>query len=159
MPDVHVDSVIFQYPFFLFVFIIYFLLFFSLHFCNHFAFANLFKVNCILGSLICLYVFPPSASVGFKTFPTTQSVKKKKTPISLVFSGDEFALFWLWKCWCCLDCFGLFQQILFSGVKLLISRCVGFISTGFRFSCLVAINLELGLPLGSNFKFVTVNVC
>lgn len=83
MPDVHVDSVIFQYPFFLFVFIIYFLLFFSLHFCNHFAFANSFKVNCILGSLICLYVFPPSASVGFKTFPTTQSVKKKKTQSAL----------------------------------------------------------------------------
>lgn len=107
---------------------------------------------------VCMF-FPPSASVGFKTFPTTQSVKKKQKTISLVFSGDEFALFWLWKCWCCLDCFGLFQQILFSGVKLLISRCVGFFSTGFRFSCLVATNLELGLSLGSNFKFVAVNVC
>ena len=33
------------------------------------------------------------------------------------------------KCWCCLDCFGLFlctEWILFSGVKLLISRCVFF---------------------------------
>lgn len=158
MPDVHVDSVIFQYPFFLFVFIIYFLLFFPCIFAItlHLQIRSRSTAFLVLW-FVCMF-FPPSASVGFKTFPTTQSVKKKQT-ISLVFSGDEFALFWLWKCWCCLDCFGLFQQILFSGVKLLISRCVGFFSTGFRFSCLVAINLELGLSLGSNFKFVTVNVC
>lgn len=61
------------------------------------------------------------------------------------------------KCWCCLDCFGLFlctEWILFSGVKLLISRCVFFLpdsgSPAF-YSTAVAWD-----SLGAEFKFITV---
>lgn len=43
MPDVHVDSMVVQYPFFYVLFLVYV----SLYFCSHFTFDNLLKVSCI----------------------------------------------------------------------------------------------------------------
>lgn len=127
MPDVHVDSMIFQYSFFQFFFSP--LVFVSLHFCNHFAFENSFKVNCILGSLICLFVLSVSFS-WLSNLPNHLKYKKNKKQSALFSVVMNLLCFDYDKCWCCLDCFELFlctQQILFSGVNFLISRCVFFL--------------------------------
>lgn len=139
MPDVHVDSMIFQYSYFFCSFLLlFFYKLFYLYFCSHFTFDSLFKVNCIFDSLICLFFFVSLSWFGISTNQLRCFLLKKKNP-SLFFSGIEYALFWLWQVLVLFGLFWLFlctEWVLFSGVKLLISRCVLF-SSGFRFSCLV----------------------
>lgn len=124
MPDVHVDSMIFQYPFFCSFFSLCFLVFLQSLCVWQFVQGQLH-----FGSLICL-VFSSWAWVGFKTLPTTEGVWKKAENNQSLFSVVMNLLCFDYdKCWCCLDCFGLFlctEWILFSGVKFLISRCVVF---------------------------------
>ena len=108
MPDVHVDSMIFQYPFFLSFFFPLFI-FFLLNF------SCIFEVTLHLilssrltafGSLICL-VFSSSACFGFNTYLQCHSVENNQ----FVFGGDEFALFWLLWSVLVLLLFGLFYGL------------------------------------------------
>ncbi len=129
MPDVHVDSMIFQYPFFCSFFSLCFLVFLQ-SLCVwqfvqgqlHFWFFDLFVF------------FPRKLELVFKPYQPVKVLKKTKKKTennqSLFSVVMNLLCFDYDKCWCCLDCFGLFlctEWILFSGVKLLISRCVFFL--------------------------------